>query len=129
MRQHKIIIVEDERLLGKSIQRFLSGSNDCELFGSAEEAQAWLNIHSADLIVTDIRLPGKSGMDLLHWLQAKENNIPVILITAYSSVKNAVEAIKQGAIDYLSKPLDLEKLELTINNVLQTQDLKEEVSY
>ena len=86
MRQHKIIIVEDEHLLGKSIHRFLSGSHDCKLFEKAEDAQDWLELHSADLIVTDIRLPGKSGMNLLQWIKAKEFDLPVILITAYSSI-------------------------------------------
>ncbi len=129
MRQHKVIIVEDERLLGKSIYEFLSQKHECLLFDNAEKAQKSLEEDSADIVVTDIHLPGKSGMELLQWIQEKGWNIPVIMVTAYSSVKNAVQAIKQGASDYITKPLDLNELEFSIRRVLETQELRDEIKY
>ena len=125
----RLILVEDERLLGKTIQRFLSQNYECHWFETAEEAIADLQRTSADLLISDIALPGKSGLDLLDWVLEKKQSLPVILITAHSSIQNAVNAIKKGAYDYLSKPLDLESLELAIQRALKTQRLHQELSY
>ncbi|MBF0280227.1 MAG: sigma 54-interacting transcriptional regulator [SAR324 cluster bacterium] len=129
MGKYTILVIEDEKLLGESIQEFLSQDFTCILFETAEAAQIWLKEKSAHLIVSDIRLPGQSGVDFLQWIQQSQLEIPVILITAYSSVKNAVDAIKKGAVDYISKPLDLEELDLLIRRALQNRQLYEEVSY
>ncbi len=129
MSQYTVLVIEDESLLGESIQEFLSQDYHCVLFENAEKAQQWLHENTAHVIVSDIRLPGQSGVDFLQWLQQKQINIPVILITAYSTIKNAVDAIKKGAFDYISKPLDLEELDLNIRRTLQNQQLHEEVAY
>ncbi len=129
MRRHKIMIVEDEKLLGKSIQRFLSHYHDCTLFTDAESAQASLETDEVDMVVSDIRLPGKSGMELLQWIREKKMEMPVIMITAHSSIRNAVEAIRHGASDYITKPLDLTELEFAIRKALETQELREEIHY
>ncbi|MBF0280736.1 MAG: sigma 54-interacting transcriptional regulator [SAR324 cluster bacterium] len=129
MRSHKIIVVEDERLLGKSIHRYLSNFHECQLFDNAEEARIFLENNSVDVVVSDIRLPGISGMELLQWIREKQLNLHVIMMTAHSSIRNAVEAIKQGASDYITKPLDLDELEFSIRRVLETQGLREEIKY
>lgn len=127
--RYKIVIVEDEHLLRKSIHSYLSQKYDCQHFETMEAGREWIEANPVDLILSDIHLPEKSGMDLLRWVQEKKLDIPVILITAYSSVKNAVEAIKQGAADYISKPLDLIEMGLVIERVLETLSLKDEVLY
>ena len=65
----------------------------------------------------------------MRWIMKNQDHLPVILITAHSSVKEAVEAIREGASDYICKPLDLETLELSIKRVLETQKLKREVLF
>ncbi len=125
----KILLVEDERLLGKSIQRYLSEHHQCEWFESVEAAIGFLRNESVDIIVSDIKLPGKSGLDLLHWVLEYQPQTPIILITAHSSIPDAVKAIREGAADYLSKPLDLATLELSVARVLRNTRLQQEVRY
>ena len=97
MKRHKILIVEDEQLLGKSITRYLSQKYECMLLENAEEAQRFLEAYPADLVVTDICLPGMSGVDLLHWICDRKEKLPVLLMTAHSSIRDAVDAMKQGS--------------------------------
>ncbi len=129
MSKYTVVLIEDERLLGESICEFLSQDYTCHRFEAVEPAQRWLGDHTAHVIISDIRLPGMSGLEFLQWLQQQQMEIPVILITAYSSIKNAVEAIKRGAFDYVSKPLDLEELELIVRRALENRHLHEEVRY
>lgn len=126
----QLLLIEDEMLLGKSIQHFLSSKKyECTWFKTAEEGMEYLQEKAVDLIISDITLPGKSGMDLLNWVAEQEQKTPVILITAHSSVKNAVEAMKKGAVDYISKPLDLNELEFTIRKALKNTRMQEEITY
>ncbi len=125
----KILLVEDERLLGHSIQRFLKERHECEWLENVEAAIRYLRDESVDVIVSDIKLPGKTGIELLRWASEQCPHTPVILITAHSSIPDAVAAIRQGAADYLSKPLDLETLELSINRALRHNRLQQEVRY
>ncbi len=126
----RILLVEDERLLGRSIQRFLSDRDSvCEWCTNTEEAILFLKREQMDLVVSDVRLPQASGIELLHWVLKNQPHVPVVLITAHSSVKEAVDAIREGASDYLCKPLDLETLELAIHRILETRQLKREVQY
>jgi len=79
-----------------------------------------------DLVITDIRMPEVSGMDLLKHLREHRPDIPVIMITAYGSLKQAVEALKMGAVDYIVKPFDIEELKITVAQALETRKLKQE---
>ena len=72
-----------------------------------------------DLILADYRMPQKTGLDLLHLLQADGYRIPVIIMTGYSSVQHAVASIKSGAIDYLTKPVTPEALEIAVSQALE----------
>ena len=73
-----------------------------------------------DLVFTDVRMAKKSGIDVLRAVKAQNPAIPVLIMTAYSTVEAAVEAIKAGAYDYLTKPLDFEKLQETIQNIFES---------
>lgn len=125
----QIALIEDESLLGKSIQRYLSEYHHCQWFQSTEAALEVLERDSVDVIVSDIKLPGKSGLDLMRWVTQNQPQTPVILITAHSSIPAAVQAVREGASDYLSKPLDLSSLELSIARVLRNTRLEQEVQY
>jgi DNA-binding NtrC family response regulator len=83
-----------------------------------EESTSRLKNTDFDLVLTDMRLPGKSGLDLLKWIKEKNPGLPVIVITAYGSIENAVEAMKRGAANYLTKPVDLEEMLAIIRHTL-----------
>jgi DNA-binding NtrC family response regulator len=129
MRKQQILIVEDEKLLAKTMKQFLSQSYQVQTFPTVEEAETWLNDNQVDLIISDIRLPGKSGLEFLEYIHCNKLDIPVVFITAYSSLKNAVEAIKMGAVDYLGKPLDLEELAIIVKRHVSERELKTELAY
>ena len=111
--QSKILIVEDEVLFARAVMRRLQKAGyECEHVESLQDARTISKQFSADIVLLDMRLPDGNGLDLLAEFVAK--NSAVIVMTAYGEISDAVNAIKQGAIDYLKKPIDLEELLLTI---------------
>ena len=80
-----------------------------------------------DLILTDLRMPGKSGLKVIDKALALKNRPPVIMMTAYGNVPSAVEAMKRGAYDFLTKPVNLEKLEILAKRALESKTLQVEV--
>ena len=115
----RLLIVEDEDTLCASLQRvFRAAGYDVDRANSAEEAFQLLADRSYDLIVTDIILPGISGIDLL--LQYRKTNPlqKVMVMTAYASLSTAVEAIKAGACDFIIKPLMHDEMKLAVRRAL-----------
>ena len=114
MRQRSILIVEDEVVIRSSLKKYLGkqGFSVTEA-GSVEEADA-TPLNKFDLIITDLRLPGPPGTDII----ARANPTPVLVMTSYASVSSAVDAMKQGAVDYIAKPFDYEEMLSTINGIL-----------
>lgn len=113
-----ILLVDDDSGHRAMLRAFLEEWNYAVREAEdGEQAIAMLKAESFDLIFTDVRMPKKSGLEVL--LVVKELNpaLPVLIMTAYSTVEAAVEAIKAGAYDYLTKPLDFEKLEVTLRNI------------
>src|SRR4051812_46985997 len=110
----RVLVVDDEEAARYGIRRALgSGDYDLSEAGSVEEARALINSRAHDLVLLDVNLPGMSGLDFLRELSADAEKSPlVIMITAYGSERMAVEAIKTGAYDYLSKPFEIEDLRL-----------------
>jgi DNA-binding NtrC family response regulator/signal transduction histidine kinase len=114
-----ILIVDDEpdilELLCMTIERMgFHATTAC----SIADANHQLNQRTFDLCLTDMRLPDGSGLDLVNHIQASYASMPVIVITAYGSVDVAIEAMKEGAFDFLSKPVELEKLKGVIKTAL-----------
>jgi DNA-binding NtrC family response regulator len=93
--------------------------------GSVEEALALLQSERVDLVVTDLCLPGASGIDLIRELRLRDERLPIILVTGSGSVRHAVEALKQGADDYLQKPVDPKRLIALIRELLNSGGAKE----
>lgn len=111
--QSKILIVEDEVLFARAVMRRLQKAGyECAHVESLQDARAIFKQFSPDVVLLDMRLPDGNGLDLLADLVAK--NVAVIVMTAYGEISDAVNAIKQGAIDYLKKPIDLEELLLSV---------------
>lgn len=116
---HRILIVDDERNILRVLNKFLRQEGfNVETARNYEEAVSRLNESSFDIVLTDMRLPGRSGIDLLRWVSDRNPCLPVILITAYGSIENAVEAMKAGASNYLTKPVDLNEMLAIIRHAL-----------
>jgi len=123
----KILVVDDE----KSILDLLTAvfeKEDYQVKTSLSVAKALdlINKEDFDLILSDIRFPHKSGMDLLQEVKEKKSEIPVIIITAYGTIKQAVEALKAGALDYVIKPFDVDELKIIVAQGLEKRKLKQE---
>src|ERR1035438_6754042 len=106
-----ILVVEDEPGLCAGIQEALQREGyPVATAGDGQKAIERLKQRLYNLVISDVRLPGLSGADLLAHIKAKSPDTIVILMTAYGTVNTAVEAMKQGAYDYLPKPLDMRRL-------------------
>ena len=122
------MIVDDEEAARYGMRRALTtlGYNITEA-GSAEAARALLKQQEADLLLLDVNLPGMSGLDFLRELKNSNGNAPlIIIVTAHGSERMAVEAVKAGAHDYLSKPFEVDDLRLVVNNAAETLQLRRE---
>jgi DNA-binding NtrC family response regulator len=115
----RILIVDDERNICRVLNKFLKEEGfHAETARNFEESVSKLKNSDFDLVLTDIRLPGRSGLDLLKWIKEKGTSLPVIVITAYGSIENAVEAMKTGAANYLTKPVDTGEMLAVIRHTL-----------
>ncbi|HEY9097823.1 MAG TPA: sigma-54 dependent transcriptional regulator [Thiobacillus sp.] len=101
----RILLVDDQKSLRRSLSLMLQGAGfETEEAESGEEALSHLGKQTVDLVITDLRMDGMSGTDLLREIKSINPNLPVILITAYGSIDSAVDAMRLGAFDYLTKP-------------------------
>jgi two-component system response regulator PilR (NtrC family) len=123
----RLLIIDDEKSITDLLSVvFRNEGYDVKTALSAPKALELIEEHDFDLIISDIKLPEKSGMDILKFASEKKPEIPVLMITAYGAVKQAVEAFKMGAIDYVMKPFDIEELKIVVAKGLEKRRLKEE---
>jgi two-component system, NtrC family, response regulator HydG len=122
-----ILLVEDDELFREAIDNFLAEKYEVTFAESAEHAQAILATSVPDLILLDITLPGKDGIDLLRDIKSSGLDLPVIMLTAIGRIPKVVEAIKLGAYNYLTKPLGAEELLLTIAQALESTEMRREL--
>jgi DNA-binding NtrC family response regulator len=115
----RILLVDDEEVAHKSIGGFLQDLGYHVLI--AENGKQALDILQKEtgigLVISDVRMPVMDGLELLKSIRNQETRIPVILITGYGNVDSAVEALRNGACDYLKKPINLRKLMATIKDI------------
>ncbi len=116
-----ILIVEDERNIRESLAAALSAEYEADQAASGEEALEKLKKRGYDMLITDIRMPGMSGVELLGRYRKDNPDNPVIVITAFTSVQNAVEAMKAGANEYIPKPFSLEEVEIKVKNLFEAK--------
>ncbi|WP_273150885.1 sigma-54-dependent transcriptional regulator [Methylophaga thiooxydans] len=127
-----VLLIEDETLFAKSVLRRLQREGHTgAIKASLEAGRAALKTKLPDVILLDVRLPDGSGLDLLKEIRANAacQAIPVVMMTAYGELEDAVTAMKVGATDYLKKPVDLDELVLTLSKVMQTQKLSLQLDY
>ena len=120
----KLLLVDDDKNALDGLVKILT-HDGYPVSGvlSGYEALNLLSKKSFDIIVTDMKLPGMGGLSLIHEIRKKEESVAIVVITAYSSVKTAVEAIKCGADDYLTKPINIEELKLVLEKIWERQQL------
>jgi DNA-binding NtrC family response regulator len=116
----RILIIEDEAVIRQALQRLLARQGyDVAEAGSVAEAVDAHDLTAFDLIVADLRLPGVPGTDVI----ARAAPVPVLIMTSYGSVKSAVESMKLGAADYITKPFDHDEMLLTVRRILEQRRL------
>jgi two-component system response regulator PilR (NtrC family) len=123
----KILVIDDEKSIldlltvvfekeGYVVKTSLSATRAVELLGNED----------FDMIITDIKMPKMNGMELLRYVRQNRPDIPIVMITAYGTIKQAVEALKAGAMDYIVKPFDVEELKIIVAQGLEKKRLREE---
>ncbi len=114
-----LLIVDDDARLRRVLQILARKIGlDCVPASGADEALASFRAERSDLVVTDLKMPGKDGIEFLRELRAIDAEVPVVMLTAHGTVATAVEAMKLGAVDYLQKPFDVDTLEMVIRRAL-----------
>ena len=126
-KQHRILIVDDEESLREFLSIMLHREGylvDTAVDGA--QASAHLRDHAYDLVISDIKMPRMSGLELLRHIKERSPETVVLMVTAFSTTEEAVEAMKQGAYDYITKPFQNEEIRLIVKNALERRELRQE---
>lgn len=122
-----ILVIDDEHEICESIKMILEYEDySVDYTTDSNKGMQKLEYGSYDVLLLDIQMPGKNGFEILSWLKEKENEIRVIMISAHASVQNAVTATKLGAFDFLEKPIDRDKLLISVRNASEQSNLIKE---
>jgi DNA-binding NtrC family response regulator len=125
----KLLIVDDKEQMRDVLRKFLTVEGFAvETAESANKALEKLEKTKFDLILSDVKMPNKDGNELLDEILEKNKNAIVILMTAFGSIENAVQAVKRGATDYISKPFQMEEVILRIRRALKERNLEQKVA-
>jgi putative nucleotidyltransferase with HDIG domain len=124
----RILVVDDEAMIRKLLcQRLSREGYQCEEADGAEQALDGLKGSPIDLVILDIKMPGKSGIELLPEIKAAYPDTAVMMATALTDVNIAIECMKQGAYDYISKPFNLGEVVMSVEGVLERRRLEHEI--
>jgi len=116
--ENSVLIIDDEAIVRESLRDWLKDAYKVATVETSEEALALIERQDFDILIVDVRLPGKSGIQVLRQVKEVKPHIKSIVITAYPSAEMAVEAMKLGAVDYLIKPVAPDHLERLIRETL-----------
>ena len=123
----RILIVDDEQLQRETLEYFLAKQNyEVHTLPSALEAVDYVRSNPVDIVVTDQKMPGMSGLELAGHIHEHHPNISVVVITAFGSIEDAVNAMKDGVEDYLTKPVNLEELKIILSRIVEKRHLIDE---
>ncbi len=124
----RILVVDDDPEMCRLLSEFLQGEGfHVSSTGDSLEASNLIKREEFDLLITDLKMKGLKGLDLLEEVQRVAPLTPVIIITAFGTIESAIKAIKMGAYDYITKPFQMDELLLTLRKALETRYLKKEV--
>lgn len=123
MTKYSILIVDDEENVRKLLQKiFLKENYLTHTASNAEEALHIIDTFQVDVVITDIKMPGISGIELLNKIREIDTSIQVIMITAFATLETAIDALKMGAKDYITKPFNLEDILLSVKKLINSID-------
>jgi len=123
----RILVVDDEPSMREFLEIMLSQDGyRVSVASTGEEGIKIYRLTEPDLVLTDVRMPGMSGLDLIREIHTIDSAVPIIAITAYASADDALRAVREGAYDYLSKPFQVEDLRIIIRNALEARRLRRE---
>jgi DNA-binding NtrC family response regulator len=125
----RVLLIDDEPRVRASLKMVLEPTYDVITAADAQEGLDLFRRESPNLVLLDVIMPGTDGLTVLQAMRAEDRSIPVIMLTGTKSVKTAVDAMKLGASDYLSKPFDVEELRIVVARTLESHDLEREVRY
>jgi DNA-binding NtrC family response regulator len=124
----RVLIVDDDEAMREMLRaRLVPRGFDPHACESAERAIERIGAEAFDAVVTDIRMGGRSGLELCEWLRAHRPDVPVVVITGFGSLESAIDAIRAGAHDFLPKPLEVEELAFRLERAVRHRRLLEEV--
>jgi len=123
----RVLVVDDEASVRESLRMLLKTDCDVATAGGVDEALTALAEHRPDLVLLDLLMPGRSGLELLSELQERGTPVPVIVLTATASVAMAVEAMKLGASDFVTKPFEIDALRIKVRQLLERNALVDEL--
>ena len=125
----RILLVEDRQSLRRMLERALTGEGYAVVTAAdGETAMARLAEEDFDLVLTDLKLPAASGLEVLAASRAAHPDLPVVVLTAYGTVRSAVEAMRLGAIDFLEKPVEIDQLFKLVGSLITGQDRENELA-
>lgn len=126
----KVFLLDDDELIVTMLTRALKGEGyDVRGETGVKDAVKRIISWSPDVVMLDISLPERSGIDILQELKEKDSGIPVVMLTADDTAETAIRAMKLGAADYQTKPFNIEEVKMVIRNILEKERLKKEVDY
>ena len=126
-KQSRILLVDDDSTAMDLLSEVLEERDyRVDTSSHVDEAIEKLKKHNYHSLITDLKMPGKSGMDLLSWAVQKYPEMPVIMLTAYGTIQNAVTALKKGAFDYIAKPVQVDELVITLQKAIRHSRLQEQ---
>jgi len=126
MKRSRVMIVDDEKTTREGLARALRRHYDVVLAENGARALELMSEHPVDVVLTDLRMPGMDGMTLLQRMLGHSPQPVCILLTAYGSIETAVDAMKRGAYDFLTKPVNLDQLDISLKRALRARDMEEE---
>jgi DNA-binding NtrC family response regulator len=125
----RVLIVEDAPALAETYAEYLKSENcSVEIFGTGRLALAAISTLPPDVLVLDVNLPDMNGIDLLREVRGRSLPIEVVIVTGQASVRLAVESMKEGALDFLTKPFSADRLRVTVRNALERRKLESQVA-
>jgi len=124
----KLLIVDDEQGSREALRLIFSHDYAVLSAATAEEAQKILARELMDLVLLDVVMPGRSGLDLLRQIRADHPDLPVIMVSASTAIPAVVEAIREGALDFVSKPFDVENIRHVVRRAIETRRLHRQVA-
>ncbi|HED05623.1 MAG TPA: sigma-54-dependent Fis family transcriptional regulator [Ignavibacteria bacterium] len=125
----KILIIDDDQSIRDTLTNYLKKKN-FEIFSAKDGIEGFDKIkkHRPDLVISDIRMPGINGLELLKMIREFDNRINVIIMTAFDDMQSTIKAMQEGAYDFIEKPLELERLKTSIKRVLENKLLSDQLA-